>query len=72
MTYSPTEALRDPAPKSSSRAPSNIGEAGQKKEAARDRVNQAGGNIHAAAFLGGVKPDVIKIGLGLWRDAVRH
>ena len=51
---------------------SNIGEAGQKNEPARDPVNQAGGNIHAAAFFGDVKPDVIKIGFGLWRYPVRH
>ncbi|HXB73275.1 MAG TPA: hypothetical protein VNY05_33870 [Candidatus Acidoferrales bacterium] len=51
---------------------SNIGEAGQKKEPAGDRVNQAGGNIHAAAFFGDVKPNVIKIGFGLWRYTVRH
>jgi hypothetical protein len=28
--------------------------------------------IHAAAFFGDIKPDVIKIGFGLWRYTVRH
>lgn len=51
---------------------SNIGEVGQKIETVGDRVNQAGGNIHAAAFLGDVKPDVVKIGFGLWRYPVCH
>jgi hypothetical protein len=51
---------------------SNIGEVGQKKETASDRVDQAGGNIHAAAFLGDLKPDVVKIGFGLWRYPVSH
>ena len=51
---------------------SNIGEAGERKETAGDRVNQAGSNFHAAAFLGDVEPDVIKISFGLWRYPVRH
>ncbi len=40
----------------------NIGECGQKKETAGDRVNQASGNIHAAALFGDVKPDAVEIG----------
>lgn len=51
---------------------SNIGEAGQKNESAGDRVYQAGGNIHAAAFSSDVKPDVIKVSFGLRRYTVRH
>ena len=37
-----------------------------------DRVNQTGGNIHAAALSGDVEPDVVQIGPGLWRYPVRH
>ena len=50
----------------------NIGEVGQKKETAGDRVNQASGNIHASALFGDVKPDVVKIGFRLWRYPVSH
>ena len=51
---------------------SNVGEVRQKQETAGDRVNQTGGNIHAAALSGDVKPDVVEIGFGLWRYPVSH
>jgi hypothetical protein len=45
----------------------DVREGGEKRETAGDRVNQARSNIHAGAFLGDVKPDVIQISFGPWR-----
>ncbi len=52
--------------------PSDVGEARKKEEAVRDRVSQAAGNSYAATLLGDIKPDVIKINLGLRRYTMRH
>jgi hypothetical protein len=35
-------------------------------------VDGAVSNLDAAAFLRGVKPDVVKIAFGMWRDTMRH
>jgi hypothetical protein len=51
---------------------SNIGEVGQQIETAGDSVDQASGNIHATALSSDIKPDVVKIGFGLWRYPVSH
>jgi len=52
--------------------PSDIGEAGKRKETVRDGINPAIGNLDAAAFPGDVKLDVIKICFGAWGDAMCH
>ena len=51
---------------------SDIKEAGEKQETICDGVDEAVSNLDAAAFLRGVKPDVVKIGFGAWRDTMRH
>jgi hypothetical protein len=51
---------------------SDIGKAGKREKTVRDSVDQPVGNFDAAAFLRDVKPDVIKIGFGAWRQAMRH
>jgi len=40
----------------------------QEKETLGNRVNQAGSNIRAPAFLGDVQPDVVKVSFRRWRD----
>jgi hypothetical protein len=47
-------------------------EGGEKKETVGDRVDQAGSNLHAGAFLGDIKPDVIKISFSVRRYTMRH
>ncbi len=42
----------------------DIGKAGEVKKTICDGVNQPVGNLNAAAFLGDVMPNVVKIGLG--------
>jgi hypothetical protein len=51
---------------------SNIWESRQSQKAFRHRVNQAIGNLDAAAFARKVNPDVVEIGFSMWRYAMRH
>jgi hypothetical protein len=51
---------------------SDVREAGQHKKAVGDGVDQAIGNLDAAAFLGDVIPDIVKVTLGVWRETMRH
>ena len=50
----------------------HIGEAGKRNETVCNRVNQAGRNLDAAAFLRDVKPNIVKIKLGSWRYTMSH
>src|SRR5580693_9802141 len=43
------------------------GERRRENETAGERVDQAGGDIHAGALPGDMEPDVIKIAFGQWR-----
>src|SRR5208283_5649922 len=49
-----------------------VREGGEKIEPGGNRVNQARRNIHAAAFLGDIKPDVVQVGYRTWRNTMRH
>ena len=51
---------------------SEIEEIGEYEEAVCDGVDQAVGNLDAAAFLRDVKPDLVKIGFGAGSDTMRH
>src|SRR6266478_4071727 len=51
---------------------SDIGEAGKRVKTLGNGVDQAVGNLDAAAFPRNIKPDVIKIGFGAWGDTMRH
>jgi hypothetical protein len=45
---------------------SKVRKTSKKDKSVRDRVNQPIGDFDAAAFLGDVIPNTVKIGLGLW------
>jgi hypothetical protein len=64
--------LRKPGRKSSSRRSSHLGKAGQEKKPVGDGINHAVGNLDAAALLGYVIPDVVKLSLGFWCNTVCH
>src|ERR1019366_7329404 len=53
-------------------AASHLGKAGQEKEPVGDGINHAVGNLDAAALLGHVIPDVVKLGFGFWCNTVCH
>jgi hypothetical protein len=51
---------------------SDMGETGKDKESVCDRIDYAVGHLDAAAFLGDVKPDFVKICFGDGRYTMRH
>src|ERR1035437_10203369 len=53
-------------------AASHLGKAGQQSKPVGDGINHAVGNLDAAALLGHVIPDVVKLGFGFWCNTVCH
>src|SRR5260370_4868787 len=51
---------------------SNVGVTGKKEKPLGDGIDHAVGNLNAAAFLGRVIPDAVKLGFGMRGDTVRH
>jgi hypothetical protein len=45
---------------------------GKKEKSASYSINQMVGHLNTSTLFGNVLPDVVEIGCGLWRDAVRH
>ena len=53
-------------------AASHLWKAGQEKKPAGDGIDHAVGNLDAAALLGYVIPDVVKLSFGFWCNTVCH
>src|ERR1035437_4565136 len=53
-------------------AASHLGKAGQQSKPVGDGINHAVGNLDAAALLGHVIPDVVKLGFRFWCETARH
>src|ERR1035437_5806490 len=53
-------------------AASHLGKAGQQSKPVGDGINHAVGNLDAAALLGHVIPDVVKLGFRFWCETARQ